>query len=165
LSYNTSNSALWKTFAITFDTEIKQCYKKLRDLGVYDADNIQTYINSKTRDIIGETYYNKDANNKYLSLPNDEYFYCVNGSREDRYLEFLKERIVFLDTYFRYIPNGMTTDNILLRSQHINIGDKIVLRPLSPMYVTVTAEPNTTTCLITPEDTYIDELGKTQLGN
>lgn len=166
ISYNTTNSALWKTFALSFAEEIKGCYSYLRKNGVYNAEAIQDYVNSKTRDVIGETYYNQDAHNKYMYNPADtSYYYCVNGSREDRYFEFLSNRITFLDSYYGYTSlqdsaNGQQGNMIMLRALPLEIGDYIILKPLSPMYVSVTAEPNTTTCLITPDDTYVDEIDK-----
>lgn len=170
LSYNTTNSALWKTFALSFEQEIKACYSYLRRNKVYNAEVIQDYINSKTRDVIGETYYNQDAHNKYMYNPQDpSYYYCVNGSREDRYFEFLSNRITFLDSYYEFNSlqegGGAQSNTIMLRALPLEIGDYLILKPLSPMYVSVTAEPNTTTCLITPEDTYIDDNGETQLGS
>lgn len=174
LSYNTTNSALWKTFALSFADEIKACYGHLRRNNIYDAETIQNYINSKTRDVIGETYYNKDAINKYMYNANDtSYYYCVNGSREDRYFEFLSNRITFLDSYYNFTmtnapssgQGAQANNQIMLRALPLEIGDYVILKPLSPMYVSVTAEPNTTTCLITPEDTYEDEAGDTQIGS
>ena len=174
LSYNTTNSALWKTFALSFADEIKACYSHLRRSSIYDAETIQNYINSKTRDVIGETYYNKDAINKYMYDANDtSFYYCVNGSREDRYFEFLNNRITFLDSYYNFTmtnapssgQGAQANNQIMLRALPLEIGDYIILKPLSPMYVSVTAEPNTTTCLITPEDTYEDEAGEIQIGS
>lgn len=161
-SYNTSNSALWKSFALTFKDEIAKCYKRLRDNNVYNLDAINSYVNSKTRDQIGEIYYNQDANNKYLN--NQTYIQCLQGSRQDRYYNFLKERLVFLDTYFDYCPTGQANTNILLRA-NTEIGDSLIIHPLSPMYVRVAIENDGTTCLVTPEDTYKDENGNTCKGN
>jgi hypothetical protein len=152
-SYNTSNSALWKTFATCFHNEIRACYSYLRDNKIYDVEAIHKYVNSKTRDVIGETFYNQDAFNKYLKNALD--LYCVNGSREDRYYEFLNERLTFLDTYYDYLPEGVITGKIRIRTI-LDKDDSIVLKVLSPMYITVEAEPYKTTCLVTPSDTYTE---------
>jgi hypothetical protein len=88
-TYNTKNSQLWTFMFNYYQTEIADAYKKLREHGVYDADNMLEFVNGYSSGIISEARYNRDAVIKYLTLDAtkvDGYLPLIAGNRNDRYL-------------------------------------------------------------------------------
>jgi hypothetical protein len=158
-SYNTSRSYLWKTFGTYFDKEIAACYAYLRNEqngGVYSLNRIQSFINAKTADVISGQFYNHDAALKYLNIKaagnyTDSWYYCVNGSRKDRYYNFLERRLCFLDSLLK---NEQSEHGRLIQIRAENSSVKsanLVVRPYSPQYIQVTTDQGETLVA------YIDE--------
>jgi hypothetical protein len=98
-SYNTLNSRLWNFVWQMYSEKLRSYYAEFRRPGgVYDPNVICEFINNCTSNIISITQYNIDAVLKYLSYKTQEYFYIVAGNRVERYKEFLKTRLSFLDS-------------------------------------------------------------------
>jgi hypothetical protein len=159
-AYNTNRSYLWKSFGLYFNDEIKACYQQLRASGVYSADRIQQFVNKKTSDIISGKYYNDDAVLKYLRIKDtngnatDAYYYCVNGDRKDRYYNFLKQRLIFLDSIFEY--NSSTNGQIDIRADANTATSYIGLVPYSPQYSTIRVDSAASlTTLLDPSAKYL----------
>ena len=118
--FNTRNSHLWNSFAKYYDKEIQDAYKYFRDKGIYKVSSICAFAEELTTNIIGETFYNKDAVKKYLNTMtvdkttgavDTQYLYACQGNRANRYKQFLNQRITFLDTKYKYIFNNKTTES------------------------------------------------------
>ena len=159
-AYNTNRSYLWKSFGLYFNDEIKACYQQLRASGVYNVDRIQQFVNRKTSDIISGKYYNDDAVLKYLRIKDtnnnatDAYYYCVNGDRKDRYYNFLKQRLIFLDSIFEYSSN--TNGQMDIRADANTATSYIGLVPYSPQYSTIRVDSAATlTTLLEPSAKYL----------
>lgn len=165
-AYTTNRSYLWKSFGKYFKAEIAGCYAYLRDTGVYSVDNIYAFVNSKTSDVIGEQFYNDDSVLKYLKLvntlgqPSDAYYYCVNGSRKDRYFNFLQQRLVFLDTLLGY-TNGLN-GQIDIRADANKATSYLGLMPYSPQYTKIQVDQSASAwSFLEPTDRYLNNDQKT----
>lgn len=149
-SYNTRNSKLWGFIAKTYEAEILELYTRLRG-SVYTEETICNAINALTSKIISEEQYNKDAVLKYL-LPykkeydtesqewvdkkQTDYFYVLAGNRNDRYRQFIKERLIFLDSVYEI---GNYTNTLYMRAEASQPNNIInwQFSPMSPQYITV----------------------------
>ena len=146
-TFNTTQSKLWMAFGRYYATDIQGCYAKLRDAGVYSVDNVCSFVEAMTSDVLGETFYNKDAAAKYLSqikytddsqtIIEDEHSSKLQGNRDSRYRQFFQQRLIFLDTYFKY--SGENTAAITGRSDANSTGNtvKIGISVYSPSYITI----------------------------
>lgn len=162
-AYNTAESRLWKTFAKCFKQEIAQTYIALRNSGVYSVDSICNYINSKTSDVIGEQYYNKDAALKYFSYtsgenntPDSLYLRCLQGNRKNRYRQFLTQRLIFLDTVYSNTASA-TNGTIELRAYANEEESYIGIHVYSPQYIRIAVDSAKQADIIAyadPNDTY-----------
>jgi len=168
-TYNTRLSKLWTLFAKYFKTDILACYSTLRSSGIYNADYIFNKVSSLTSDIIGEKFYNKDAAAKYLTQTKEKidektglpvidgtHLAKLQGNRENRYKQFIKERIIFLDTFFGYNGSNSLNSTIEVRTDvpALGLGEsaKFGISVYTPQYVTVTVGSNDVTVT-----TYIDQ--------
>lgn len=146
-SYNTTDSNLWTSFSKYFADEIATVYRGLRASGTYSVSNICNLVDSMTKEVIGETFYNKDAVSKYINtLDIDNYLFACQGNRASRYKNFLEQRITFLDTKFKYIGSDSLNKSITFRS-NLPQGQsyflaKIVIQVYSPQYVTINMQQN-----------------------
>jgi hypothetical protein len=152
ITYNTTSSKLWTAFGKVFADEIKTEYANLRNSGIYNVDNICNFIEGKTSDYIGETFYNKDAAAKYLTqtyysededgkqIIVSEQLEKLQGNRDSRYRHFLTDRMVFLDTFFGYVGNNNLNGSLVLRSDVYSSGyttAQIGISVYSPQYITI----------------------------
>lgn len=175
LSYNTKTSKLWNNFATEFKSDIAQAYKSLRSKGVYKVDTIMKHVNSLTSDAIGEIYFNKDGAAKYLTQTDEstsEYLKMLHGNRDQRYEEFITQRLQFLDTVYEYMESDVQNDTlnsiITLRSDALYgsaSGEANTLKcylgisVYTPQYVTVNVGSGLdaiVTAYISPNSTYIN---------
>jgi hypothetical protein len=99
--YNSSNSRLWHFISAYYNNEIKNTYHKLRDNGVYTVEQISANAEALTSKYFSETLYNEDGNLKYLTQ-GIGYYSRISGNRNDRYRQFLRDRLKFLDSVFNY---------------------------------------------------------------
>lgn len=166
--YNTRTSKLWNAFATHFYDEITKAYAALRTAKIYDVDYICTLVESYTSDVIGETFYNKDAASKYLNTMgvnedgtiDPKYLYACQGNRSSRYRQFLEQRLIFLDTKFGYKVNNLNTDIVLRSDVPSGTGNKsaiVGLSVYSPQYITISIG---TDCTVT---VYVDTSSEYEL--
>lgn len=165
-SYNTKESRLWKAFGRFYRKEIADVYAALRSTSVYSVEGICTYVDNMTCDSIGEKFYNKDAALKYFSYkstdPNTNkdnfdstYLKCIQGSRKNRYRQFLTDRLCFLDTFFSY--NSSTNETIELRANANSTSSPIGIHVYSPQYIRIAVDSAKQADIIAyadPNDTY-----------
>lgn len=140
-AYNTRTSKFWIAFATSFATEIKAMYKNLRDSGVYTIEHIMQKFLSKTSDIIGEVYYNRDMATKFYKLSDiTQYIDRMHGNRVQRFKAWMTNRIIFCDTLYDYISETISlNNNIFLRSDafenNVSTPVSIGIKTYSPQYV------------------------------
>jgi hypothetical protein len=61
-------------------------YAHLRDSGIYTINYIMNHFLSKTSDVIGESYYNRDMATKFYKLSEIETFITrMHGNRVQRF--------------------------------------------------------------------------------
>lgn len=140
--FNTSGSRMWVLFKILFDTEIKNLYRRLRNNEIYDADNIVDFYFSKTSDIIGETYYNRDSVNKFIQPLGTETQYLdqLHGNRREKFKYWITNRIKFCDSLFEY--NRTENELINLRINPSSISE-LVFKVYNPIYIHIIVGTNT----------------------
>ena len=149
--YNTPNSKFWNAFGTYFKDELNKTYGELRKT-YYNTDWICDNVNAVTSDIIGESFYNKDAGAKYMSQTyyevNDngttsihsEMLPKLNGNRDSRYRQVIDQRIIFMDTWFNYSSGDSLNTSINLRSDANTAGYSSVqvgISVYSPCYVRI----------------------------
>lgn len=145
--YNTKNSKFWNAFATYFKMELIRDYTQLRE-SYYDINWINDTVNSITSDIIGESFYNKDAGAKYMSqtyYKNDgsiesSMLIRLNGNRDNRYRQVMQQRMIFTDTWFGYTGENSLNSSISLRSHAPDMkitSVQIGISVYSPCYVRI----------------------------
>ena len=155
--YNTKSSKLWNSFAEYFAEEIQATYHYLRSKKIYDSEEIFKHVEDLTTNVIGERFYNMDASSKYLNTMkitnlgvDTAYLYACQGNRSGRYKQFLKERLIYLDTKFNYYPNIQQLGNPEYSNTEMTFrsdvpsgtGGKVAylgVQVYSPQYITVSA--------------------------
>lgn len=171
IDYNTPNSKLWIAFGKYFRQEIVATYTYLRDNRIYDVDTIVDYVNSLTTDIIGQSFYNKDAAAKYLSQTYystangvtsivDNMLTKLQGDRSSRYRQVCQERLIFLDSFFGYTTVGNTNNSVMtIRSDAASTGvfsQNIGISVYSPCYITIAVGTDVTiVAYIDPDERYV----------
>ena len=132
--FNTSGSRMWVLFKILYDTEIKNLYRRLRNTGVYDIDNIIDFYFAQTSDIIGETYYNKDSVAKFIQPIGTETQYLdqLHGNRRERFKYWITTRIKFCDSLLEY---NRTEDNLINLRINPSTATDLVIKTYNPIYV------------------------------
>ena len=148
--YNTPNSKFWNAFGTFFKTEIVAVYSELRK-EIYTTNWLCDKANSLTSDIIGETFFNKDAAAKYMTQTsyenkngvitiNDGMLPKLNGNRDSRYRQVIDQRLIFMDTFFQYSDGDSLNKSIVLRSYAVSAGTskvQIGISVYSPCYVQI----------------------------
>lgn len=139
-NFNTRNSKLWSFIAEAYAGTIKSLYSDLRKT-VYQTDNIMTFVKDKTTSKISETQYNLDAQLKYLTYPPKssslDYLYVIAGNRDNRYQQFLEERLIFLDSLYE---EGEFSPALQFRSYSTGEdGVQLFIRVKSPQYIKITS--------------------------
>lgn len=134
--FNTSGSRMWVLFKQLFDREIKDLYRRLRDVKIYDAQNIIDFYFSQTSDIIGEKYYNKDSVAKFLYPigSQTQYLDQLHGNRRERFKYWITTRIKFCDSLFEY--NRVNSNLINLRINP-TAPATLVFKTYNPIYIYV----------------------------
>lgn len=168
-AYNTTDSNLWTAFSKYFSQEIATAYSTLRST-VYTVDGICDFVDSLTKNVIGETFYNKDAVSKYINtIDIGNYLFACQGNRSSRYRHWLGQRFTFLDSKFECDLRSSKYTDITCRS-NIPEGQPyftadIVLNVYSPQYVKFfIQETQTYTYYIDPNSKYLDNDGVVQDG-
>ena len=94
--YNTSGSLLWERVTKLLQTDIRNRYAQLRRGGL----NLETVMETLEGEIInqiGETFYNMDATDKYLSQ-GAAYLYMAKGNRVQHLRRWLTARFLYVDS-------------------------------------------------------------------
>lgn len=135
-SYNTRQSRFWTSFLKSFRGELEYLYNKLRTLGLYNIDNIMTFYKSMTTDIIGETYYNKDMAIKFIEKPTDAtYLTRLHGNRLLKFESWMRDRLIFCDTYFKYLGEDTLNTSVTFRSYKVSNNHTFAIKTYSPQYI------------------------------
>ena len=154
-TFNTTDSKLWIAFGNYFKDDIIKQYADLRDKGIYTADNICNFVENITSDVIGQSFYNKDAAAKYLTQVKEVLDETTNttkldtsmltrlqGNRNNRYREVIEKRFIFLDTFFSYAGTKGINQVIQLRTDVPNLGAgntaSFGISVYSPGYIQIT---------------------------
>lgn len=164
-SYNTRNSRLWDFVRTKYYSDIAHLYNTLRTNNIYTETNICTTIDHLTSKLISESQYNQDAVLKYLlppkpdtdddgkiktdeegnviMKPNTDYFYVLAGNRADRYRQYIRQRLVFLDSVYE---RGGYIARLDLRAEASTPNNTITwqISTLSPQYVSILSGQNST---------------------
>lgn len=131
-NFNTSESQLWSKVQRVFWEDIRTRYAELRTKH-YTYDNIMSYYNGSIISLIGERYYNNDANTKYLKY-GDQYLHMCHGNRLEHMKRWIKERLLFIDTVMRFEVD--TVEKVTVRAN--KAGEvSLRLKTYSPQYVTI----------------------------
>lgn len=166
-SYNTRDSRFWTSFLKSFRTELETLYNQLRNLGLYNIDNIINFYKSMTSDIIGETYYNKDMVIKFIEKPSsDTYLSRLHGNRILKFKSWLQKRLIFCDTYFKYqnSENSLNT-SISFRANKSDELYYFVVKTYSPQYIELSVgskEDALFTVYCSPDSKHINPYTKIQ---
>lgn len=110
--YNTSGSLLWERLVKLCQTDIRNRYAVLRRGGL-NLDNVLKVLRGEIIDPIGETFYNMDAENKYLPL-GATYLYMAKGNRVQHLERWLKARFLYSDSMFEFLPD--VENSVIIRN-------------------------------------------------
>lgn len=141
--YNTSNSALWTKLKNNFGQEIRDRYRELRmsrtidgkpEVPIFSSDNLMRYYGGEITEQIGENFYNKDADVKYLIPESKQWIFMCSGDRRQYTERWLKERFLYMDSVYEF--ESYINSRIILRS---NVTGNVTLRlkSYSPQHILV----------------------------
>ena len=111
-TYNTSSSRLWSRLIELMWADIQAEYVKMRNTYL-TLDNLYSCIIDNQMDLIPATYYNSDCETKYLQF-GALYLDVLHGQGRQQVREWLRARLLFLDTYMEYWTT--TSEFISLRA-------------------------------------------------
>lgn len=114
-TYNTSNSRLWQRVIELFWTELQVEYAKMRNTYL-TLDHIYECIIEEQMDKIPATYYNQDMQTKYLQF-GSSYLYALHGQGKQQVMTWLRERLLYVDTYLEYWSS--TSDYVTIRASKL----------------------------------------------
>lgn len=130
--YNTSGSLLWEKVFRCFQAEIRERYATLRRGGL----NLETVLDTIEGEVIGnigETFYNRDNMDKYLSQ-GAAYLYMAKGNRVQHLRRWLTARFLYTDSMFGYLPDVENT--VILRNTMSGLWT-IRLKTYTPQLITI----------------------------
>lgn len=156
-AFNTRNSELWTKLKRNFEQRIQNRYYELRAERklsngtvlppIFSAENVMSYIDGELMSKIGQSYYNNDAERKYLdgrllgqennpeaSRPGQTWIQCCNGNRKEFTERWLIERFKYMDSVFQ--TNSYTSKTMILRT-HVLGPVKLKLKSYSPQWFTI----------------------------
>lgn len=111
-TYNTSSSRLWSRLIELMWADTQAEYVKMRNTYL-TLDNLYSCIINNQMDLIPATYYNSDCETKYLQF-GALYLDVLHGQGKQQVMEWLRARLLFLDTYMEYWTT--TSEFISLRA-------------------------------------------------
>ena len=111
--WNTSSSRLWTKIRDYMHDDLVEIYKDMRQNGL-SFENLMKYFYDDQISVIPQTYYNKDADIKYIRYA-DQYIGKAHGDGYQHLKRWLKRRITFCDTLFDYTPS-YTNDILTIRA-------------------------------------------------
>lgn len=130
--YNTSGSLLWERVTNLLQTDIRNRYAQLRRGGL-NLDTVMQTLEGEVINQIGETFYNMDATDKYLSQ-GAAYLYMAKGNRVQHLRRWLTARFLYVDSMFGYLPDVENT--IIIRNTMSGLW-KIKIKTYTPQQITV----------------------------
>lgn len=130
--FNNAGSLLWDKVMRTCNTELLARYTTLRE-SYFRTDRILDTFRNEIMLPIGELHYNKDAYVKYLQW-RDTYLDMCNGNRLEQITRWINERIIFLDTHFKYGEN-YTSSMMIRTAKHEDITFSV--KTYSPAMITI----------------------------
>lgn len=154
-TFNAYNSNLWNQLFNAYDkvnygktgieNSLQATYANIRsrDVNPLTVETFTKYIINSITDVIGEYYFNLDALNKYFGWnfikPSDvsitnpfnskKYFYMCLGSAKNQMLNWLNNRLIYVDTYYSY-----KTGNSDVRPNTNNEGANVFIKPITSLY-------------------------------
>lgn len=130
--YNTSGSLLWERVTNLLGTDIRNRYAQLRRGGL-NLNTIMETLEGEVINQIGESFYNMDAMDKYLSQ-GAAYLYMAKGNRVQHLRRWLTARFLYVDSMFGYLPDVENT--IILRNTMSGLW-KLRIKTYTPQQITV----------------------------
>lgn len=130
--YNTSGSLLWERVTNLLQTDIRNRYAALRRGGL-KLETILETLEGEIINQIGESFYNMDALDKYLSQ-GAAYLYMAKGNRVQHLKRWLTARFLYVDSMFGYLPDVENT--IILRNTMSGLW-KIRIKTYTPQQITI----------------------------
>lgn len=144
--YNGTKSLLWSSIKKMFSAELESLYAQLRRSGIINIDTIMEYYKGKTIDKVSPYLYSVDSRIKYINPSNgvskDTYYHFCKGRRIEFTKKWLKNRIKFLDSIYKYgnenNPDGNWWKIIQARYRKKNQGDRtftVSIKTVTPLFV------------------------------
>lgn len=130
--YNTSGSLLWERVTKLLETDIRNRYATLRRGGL-NLETIMETLEGEIINQIGESFYNMDTMDKYLSQ-GAAYLYMAKGNRVQHLRRWLTARFLYVDSMFGYLPDVENT--IILRNTMSGLW-KIRIKTYTPQQITI----------------------------
>lgn len=131
-TFNTTSSVLWQKVSRIFEADIRSEYALLR-ASTLKLENLYKYIIEDQIDKIPKYYYNNDMQNKYLNF-GSTYLYALHGDGKTFIEQWLKDRLLYIDTLFGYTPS--ISDFVVLRAN--KLGDVYLdVQTFTSMYFTI----------------------------
>lgn len=128
--WNTSQSRLWTRVRDLFHNELVETYKDMRNNGL-DYTTLMSYFYGQQISKIPQSYYNKDADIKYIPYA-DQYLGKAHGDGYEHLKRWLKNRIIFTDTLFDF-ESAYNNDVLTIR---VNTTEpmEITVETYTPLY-------------------------------
>lgn len=131
-TFNTSGSRLWSKIMVAYRAELVEQYRQLRS-NKFNYNTIMEFMYGEQISKIPQSYYNKDAQVKYLDF-GSQYLDKLHGSRYEHMKQWVKNRLLYVDTLLDY--TSTTDDTITIRANTLNqITFKI--ETYSPQYLRI----------------------------
>lgn len=131
-TFNTSNSQLWSKVMIAFENELRTEYQYMRS-GKFNEANIMEFMYGEQISKIPESYYNSDAQTKYLDF-GALYLSKLHGNRYEHMKKWIKRRLLYVDTLLNY--TSTTDDSITVRAGTLQT-IQFKIETFEPQYVRI----------------------------
>lgn len=141
--YNTSNSALWTKLKNNFGQEIRDRYRELRmprtingkeEPPMFSSDNFMRYFGGQVTETIGQSFYNKDAELKYLIPESKQWIFMCSGDRRQYTERWIRERIHYMDSIYEF--ENYINSRIVLRSNVVG-RVRLLIKTYSPQHILI----------------------------
>lgn len=131
-TFNTSKSQLWSKVMIAFENELRTEYQYMRS-GKFNVENIMEFMYGEQISKIPESYYNSDAQTKYLDF-GALYLSKLHGNRYEHMKRWIRRRLLYVDTLLNY--TSTTDDSITVRAGTLQL-IQFKLETFEPQYVRI----------------------------
>lgn len=137
VDYETPNLKIWRLLLAGIKTysQMKERYVKMRLDRVLNGEklppilsvkNLMSYYGSRVIDKVGQVYYNDDVAVKYEIPGSSGYEYMARGSRREYTERWIRDRLMFLDSFFGAVDQEVETAQ--LRSNFRANAGEVALR-------------------------------------